>query len=210
MSSTSYWQADLANAYPSQLMTDPLRGTRATDVAIVGAGVTGAATALWLARAGARMRVLEARQVAAGASGRNAGFIASGTTEPYATAIARYGRGHAKRIWGFSADNAELVATLNEEMAALGWSSGAGATRLLLPSIAAMRLLLLVFNNTWIPLCARQCAFPQYVLSRAGRASWPFQEITCHSSGRCTASHAVISAVVIPVTAMPMRFGPPR
>jgi len=45
------------------------------DVVVVGAGVAGAATACFLARAGVRVRLLEAEQPGFGASGRNPGFL---------------------------------------------------------------------------------------------------------------------------------------
>lgn len=56
----------------------------------IGAGITGTATALALARAGVSVRVVEGRQIAAGASGRNAGFITSTTGEKYAAVVAHY------------------------------------------------------------------------------------------------------------------------
>ena len=75
-----------------------LAGDRAADVAIVGGGITGVAAALWLARAGADVALLEGRRIAAGASGRNGGFLLSGTAESYAVATERYGRDTARRI----------------------------------------------------------------------------------------------------------------
>jgi gamma-glutamylputrescine oxidase len=51
----------------------------AADVVIVGAGVTGCACALRLAKESASVLVLEAAQVASGASGRNGGFASAGT-----------------------------------------------------------------------------------------------------------------------------------
>jgi glycine/D-amino acid oxidase-like deaminating enzyme len=57
----------------------PLDGDSAADVVVVGAGVTGCACALRLARGGASVLVLEAHRVAAGASGRNGGFASAGT-----------------------------------------------------------------------------------------------------------------------------------
>jgi glycine/D-amino acid oxidase-like deaminating enzyme len=45
---------------------------------VVGAGVTGCSAAWHLARAGARVLLLEARDVASGASGRNGGFLLAG------------------------------------------------------------------------------------------------------------------------------------
>src|SRR5690348_9999294 len=105
MGSTSFWQADLSSANLPGLPVDPLRGTQQTDVAIVGAGITGMAAALWLARTGAKVTVLEARRIAAGASGRNAGILANGTTGSYAHTIARHGREMAKRVWAFTVRN---------------------------------------------------------------------------------------------------------
>ncbi|MGH2996436.1 MAG: FAD-dependent oxidoreductase [Gaiellaceae bacterium] len=46
---------------------------------VVGGGVTGLACARVLAEAGLRVRVLEARRVGGGASGRNGGFALRGT-----------------------------------------------------------------------------------------------------------------------------------
>ena len=81
MGSTSFWQAEV-QAQRAQGIAGPLQGSAVTEVAVIGAGITGAATALWLARAGVPVRVLEARHVAAGASGRNGGFLANGTIWP--------------------------------------------------------------------------------------------------------------------------------
>lgn len=122
MGSVSYWQteADAATPFPPE----PLRGGVDADVVIVGAGVTGAAAALWLARAGARVVVLEARRIAAGASGRNGGFLLGGTAEPYATEIARYRHVTARRIWAHSLENHTLAARFIEELRALGWDCG--------------------------------------------------------------------------------------
>ena len=68
------------------------------DVVVVGAGIAGIATAYWLARAGARPLVLEARTVAEAASGRNAGFLLAGVAENFVTATRRYGETNALRI----------------------------------------------------------------------------------------------------------------
>ncbi len=122
MSRISLWQAELS---PADFPTDgPLRGIQHADVAIVGAGITGAAAALWLTRAGAQVTVLEAREIAAGASGRNAGFLANGTTGSYAETIARHGRERARRIWAFTVRNHELAAGLIAQLAEQGWDCG--------------------------------------------------------------------------------------
>ena len=97
MGSISFWQSEL-NESAIALSSSPLQGRLDTEVAVIGAGITGTATALWLARAGVRVRLLEARSIAAGASGRNGGFISDGTTSSYATTIQRYGHEQARRL----------------------------------------------------------------------------------------------------------------
>src|SRR5271157_1576083 len=94
LGSTSLWQSE-QNESGKALSSNPLQGTLDTEVAVIGAGITGTATALWLARAGVQVRVLEARSIAAGASGRNGGFISYGTTALYTKIIQRYGREQA-------------------------------------------------------------------------------------------------------------------
>ncbi len=55
--------------------TEPLRGDAACDVAVIGGGLLGLSTALALAERGARVIVLEAASIGAGASGRNGGLV---------------------------------------------------------------------------------------------------------------------------------------
>jgi gamma-glutamylputrescine oxidase len=69
------------------------------DVAIVGAGITGCACALALTEAGLRVRVVDARRVAEGASGRNGGFALRGTAAPYDQVVATLGRERALALW---------------------------------------------------------------------------------------------------------------
>src|SRR2546428_3349558 len=78
---TSIWLDEIApDVYPS------LDGDAAADVAIVGAGIAGIATAYHLARAGANPIVVEARTVAEAASGRNAGLLLAGGGQQFAPA----------------------------------------------------------------------------------------------------------------------------
>jgi glycine/D-amino acid oxidase-like deaminating enzyme len=90
---TPYWLDEPAAAFPHG--DDRSRA----DVGIVGAGVTGCACALALAEAGLRVRVVDARRVAEGASGRNGGFALRGTAAPYDEVVASLGRERALALW---------------------------------------------------------------------------------------------------------------
>ncbi len=69
------------------------------DVAIIGAGITGCACALALARGGLRVRVHDARGIAEGASGRNGGFALRGGAARYDVARETYGADAARELW---------------------------------------------------------------------------------------------------------------
>jgi gamma-glutamylputrescine oxidase len=69
------------------------------DVAVVGAGITGCACALALARSGLRVRVHDARGIAEGASGRNGGFALRGGAARYDVARETYGGDAARELW---------------------------------------------------------------------------------------------------------------
>jgi gamma-glutamylputrescine oxidase len=83
------------------------------DVAVVGGGIIGASTAYWLKRMDADVSValVEAGTIASGATGRNAGFLLQGTATNYALDIEEHGRETAKRLWHFSRENRDLIAS---------------------------------------------------------------------------------------------------
>src|SRR5712692_738048 len=105
----SLWLDGSSRAYP------PLDGDRTADVAVVGAGIAGIATAYFLASAGASVVVLEPRGVAEAASGRNAGFVLAGGAENFVAATRRYGEPSALRIWHFTQRTQALVRALVDE-----------------------------------------------------------------------------------------------
>ena len=92
----SYWLAE---------PTEPLaRASRdgSPDVVVIGGGVTGCSCALTLAEAGLRVRLVEARRVAWGASGRNGGFALRGLAISYTEARERFGSAAAAGLWHFT------------------------------------------------------------------------------------------------------------
>jgi gamma-glutamylputrescine oxidase len=93
MSSSPYWLEEPSPPLPSVSLSAP------AEVEVVGGGVTGCACALVLARAGVRVRLHEAREVASGASGRNGGFALRGTATSYPTARERLGSEAAQSLW---------------------------------------------------------------------------------------------------------------
>ena len=105
-------------------------GTVRCDVAIVGAGVIGAATAYALSHLapGLRVVVVDAGRVASGASGRNAGFLLLGTHADYASAADAYGRDTARRVWAFTAEAlAEALALAGSGAVRAGSALAAGS-----------------------------------------------------------------------------------
>jgi glycine/D-amino acid oxidase-like deaminating enzyme len=79
------------------------------ETAIVGAGIVGLSTAYWLTRSGRRPIVLDADGIASHASGRNAGFLMTGTAEPYTALVRAIGEEASRRLWELSNENRELL-----------------------------------------------------------------------------------------------------
>jgi gamma-glutamylputrescine oxidase len=91
--SGSYW---LAEPRPP-LLARSLDGD--PEVVVVGGGITGCSAALTLARAGLRVRLHEAREIAGGASGRNGGFALRGGAMAYDRAREWLGPDAARAFW---------------------------------------------------------------------------------------------------------------
>jgi glycine/D-amino acid oxidase-like deaminating enzyme len=83
------------------------------DVIVVGGGIVGCSAAYWLRRRQPSLdiAIVEAGTLGAGASGRNAGFVVQGTDVDFLSDIERYGRRTARRLWHFTRDNRDLLAS---------------------------------------------------------------------------------------------------
>lgn len=86
----SHWQAD---------GTQP---TREVDLLVIGAGLAGCAAAYFAAQAGRNVVITEARDIALGASGRNAGFIITGPGSYHHLSIEKYGEAVTREMWDIS------------------------------------------------------------------------------------------------------------
>ncbi|MCO6382979.1 FAD-binding oxidoreductase [Oceanicola sp. 502str15] len=111
---TGSWYAASAEApgpYPA------LKGEVTADVAVVGGGFTGLSAALHLARAGAKVVLVEAQRVGWGASGRNGGQVAPGLNMHQDALESKLGRQAAEGYWRIGLEAVALVRKLVEELA---------------------------------------------------------------------------------------------
>ena len=81
------------------------------DVLIIGAGISGLGTAYWLERLDPKLSVavLDRGGPASGASGRNAGFMTSGSIAHFARQVERHGEGTALALWELTRENHRLL-----------------------------------------------------------------------------------------------------
>jgi glycine/D-amino acid oxidase-like deaminating enzyme len=95
----------------------PLEGDRDADVAVIGAGLSGLWTALFLKELepGLEVAVIEQGLAAYGASGRNAGMLSETVDHGHGLAIAHFGEAEARRLAALGETNvAEMTAFLTE------------------------------------------------------------------------------------------------
>lgn len=85
------------------------------EVAIIGSGFTGLSAALTLAKHNVSVAVLEAETIGWGASSRNGGMVLTGLKIPMQTAIKRYGRDMARRLFQCSLDSIDTVENIVKE-----------------------------------------------------------------------------------------------
>ncbi|HET9051072.1 MAG TPA: FAD-binding oxidoreductase [Candidatus Dormibacteraeota bacterium] len=104
MPTTPYW--------PQPAPRPPVAPPRHVDVVVVGGGITGVCGARELAARGVSVALLERDRLAAGASGRSAGFCLAGVAESYAGAVARHGRGVARDVLAMTRRNHDRLLDL--------------------------------------------------------------------------------------------------
>ena len=83
---TPYWLQNRQRIAPQ------LEQNVTCDVVVIGGGITGTAVCRGLLAEGIDTVLVEGREIAMSATGRNAGFILQGTAERYNRAIELYGR----------------------------------------------------------------------------------------------------------------------
>lgn len=86
------------------------------EALVVGAGLVGAAVASSLAREGLDVAVLEARDVAGGATSHTIGLVRTGFPIPYTEMIERHGREKAQELWQLLVENRAIVKTVGERL----------------------------------------------------------------------------------------------
>jgi glycine/D-amino acid oxidase-like deaminating enzyme len=111
MKFVSYWH-DTAPAFTGAAQ-GPVSGHY--DVAVIGAGFTGLAAARQLAKAGAKVVVLEAERVGFGASGRNGGHLNNGLAHSYLGAKAELGKERAIALYHALDDSIDTIEALIAE-----------------------------------------------------------------------------------------------
>jgi len=107
----SYWH-DTAPAFAGAAQ-GPVDGHY--DVAVIGGGFTGLSAARQLARAGAKVVVLEAEKIGWGASGRNGGHLNNGLAHSYLAAKAELGGERAIALYKAFDDSVDTIEALITE-----------------------------------------------------------------------------------------------
>ena len=90
-----------------------LNGDIETDIVVIGAGLAGGSTFLHMVEAGVNAVLIEAKQPANGASGRNAGHYL-----PYLgdlKALSRWGNGKGERFFDFAVANRNIVYEISDK-----------------------------------------------------------------------------------------------
>jgi glycine/D-amino acid oxidase-like deaminating enzyme len=97
------------------------------EVAVLGAGIAGCIAALTLARAGARVVVLDGRRPGEGATGRSGGFLIRGTADHPVQVAASLGEARTLELWQYTAASLDaLMALVDDEWMTCGLQRSGG------------------------------------------------------------------------------------
>src|SRR3984893_14966666 len=99
--STPFWPRP-SERYPGQLPDS-------ADVLVIGGGITGVSLLHHLEKRGIDSVLVERYHLAAGASGRNAGFLLAGVADCYAEAVRIFGRSKAREVWQTTDENQDRM-----------------------------------------------------------------------------------------------------
>lgn len=121
----SWWQS----AWPSPGYGSLSRITQ-TDVVVVGAGVSGCSAAWHLARAGVRVVLLEARELASGASGRNGGFLLAGMAHRPVALSELVGEARAAELFAMTVEGRERLYDTAARIGVADYAVRTGSLRL--------------------------------------------------------------------------------
>src|ERR1700681_4010225 len=95
--STPFWPRP-PERYPGEL-------PKQADVLVIGGGITGVSLLHHLGKRGIKAVLVERHHIAAGASGRNAGFLLAGVADCYSEAVRIFGRSRARDTWFMTMEN---------------------------------------------------------------------------------------------------------
>ena len=99
----SYWHATAPPPVPSDTLPS------GSDVVVVGGGLLGCWTAYWLARSGVSVTLVERTAISWGATGRNGGFLVTGTADGYGGMVSQVGRDDARDLWRLASEGTRLA-----------------------------------------------------------------------------------------------------
>ncbi len=102
----------------------PLSGDVRADLCVIGGGYTGLAAALFAARRGLSVVLVEAGRTGFGASGRNGGQVGTGQRLDQDDLERRFGNETARRLWAMAEDAKALVRDLCAGMPGTDWRPG--------------------------------------------------------------------------------------
>jgi len=98
--------SELTQSFPE------LEKNTTADIAVIGGGITGVLISYFFTQAGIRTVLLESRLIGEAATGRNTGFILTGTVEHYSRAKELLGEDKAKRLWNLTQENHDILSDI--------------------------------------------------------------------------------------------------